>query len=725
MPKYQAPQIDASPTFDANRANEAERRHWGKDSYNRKNQEPVNFYDFTRKKLNFEIMKGEPLKDKDGNIRKDEKGHIMFEKPTIIPLGTQPISLKKRFDNRLEEIGHKTWENAKGNQPNTNVSIVLSGDHDRMTEIAFGKPTDFVMGEDNSNAQLVTVGKNELEEMAKKYGVQDLVDTSREYSQISLYALCFYKFLSEKFGEENVIGLECHLDETTPHFHSLVVPVAEKKKSGRAGGYTLVDDNKNPVLDADGNEIHITTRAYERMPEEKRTNYVKTNAMTVGISYASYFGKTISEVSRSYEKWHDMIHEAVTKQWGFDRGERLRNMSPEERADHHRKSKKQLERERQDAEKRVKEEEEKEKEAKQRREEEEKHLNQVKEDTKKAVEEKNQALSNSIKGIAAKMLQPFGRGDLVKAEKKAVEEYERGKNDGIKYAIAKMLEKQNLTVKEGHKITIDTLVQYNQNIQPKTFMQAAQVLQKMGLLPNVEIPKKRFLTGMEFQELCRQGKENMDEKIALREKQLAEIAEEMKNEGARAAALKGNLVKYDANRIEIDSDGHIGGYLTLTVNDIGEMINEIVEERNELKEELGDFKALQGREEGHGWGWTRAELQDAVKRYSEQNSRLDDENRKLKQLFTEKTDEVSEHFQHIIDEVADEGSVIAKAAVGLFIGGIFSFGGGEMGGGGGGNNEGWRKKDDEDWGEYARRCHSAAKSHFAPKTNKNYRGPNR
>ena len=106
MPKYQAPQIDASPTFDANRANEAERRHWGKDSYNRKNQEPVNFYDFTRKKLNFEIMKGEPLKDKDGNIRKDEKGHIMFEKPTIIPLGTQPISLKKRFDNRLEEIGH-------------------------------------------------------------------------------------------------------------------------------------------------------------------------------------------------------------------------------------------------------------------------------------------------------------------------------------------------------------------------------------------------------------------------------------------------------------------------------------------------------------------------------------------------------------------------------------------------------------------------------------------
>lgn len=366
MPVYQAPQIDASASFDTNRANEAERRGWSQDSYNRKNEEPVNFYDFTRKKLNFEIKRGEPLRDDEGNVKRDDKGRTLYSKPSIIPLGTQPISLKKRYDKRLQEIGHKPWENANGNQPNTNVSIVLNGDHDRMTEIAFGKPTDFQAGEDNSQVQLVTIGKDELEAVAEKYGVLDLVDTDQSYSQISIFALCYYKFLCEKFGEENVIGLACHLDETTPHFHALVIPVAEKQKSGRAGGYTLVDDEQNPILDENGNETHITTRAYERMPEDKRKNYVKTKATTVGLSYASYFGKSISAVSRSYEKWHDMIHKGVTKQWGFDRGEILRNMTPGERNNHRRKTKKQLERERLASEKRTKEQEEKEKEVKER-----------------------------------------------------------------------------------------------------------------------------------------------------------------------------------------------------------------------------------------------------------------------------------------------------------------------------------------------------------------------
>ena len=364
MPTYQAPQIDVSPSFDAARGNEWGRNGWTKESYDRKNQEPVNFYDFTRKKLNFEIKRGEPLRDKDGNVRKDKKGHILYGKPSIIPLGTHPMTIKKRYDQRLEEIGHKPWKNAKGNQPNTNVSIVLDGDHDRMTEIAFGKPTYFDKGTDNSLTQLLTVEKNDIETIAKKYGVEELVNTQQTYSMISIYALCFYKFLCDKFSEENVMGLACHLDETTPHFHALIIPVAEKQKSGRAGGYTLVDADLNPVLDENGDEIHITTRAYERMPESQRANYVKTKSTTIGLSYASYFGKTPGQTSQSYEKWHDMIHEEVTKQWGFDRGERLRDMTPEERADHRRKSKKQLERERLAAERRKKEEEEKEKEAK-------------------------------------------------------------------------------------------------------------------------------------------------------------------------------------------------------------------------------------------------------------------------------------------------------------------------------------------------------------------------
>lgn len=453
MPQYQAPQIDASPSFDANRGNEAERRHWTKESYDRKNLDPVNFYDFTRKKLNFEIKRGEPLRDKDGNFRKDKKGHILYNKPSIIPCGTQLVSLKKRYDNRLEEIGHKPWENANGNQPNTNVSIVLNGDHDRMTEIAFGKPIDFVIGEDNSNVQLVTVEKEELEAMAEKYGVKDYIDTNQSYSQISIYALCFYKFLCEKFGEENVIGLECHLDETTPHFHSLVIPVAEKQKSGRTGGYTLVDDKKNPILDADGNETHITTRAYERMPEEKRVNYIPTKSTTVGVSFASYFGKTPGQTSRSYEKWHDMIHEEVTKQWGFDRGVRLRDLPPGERNDHRRKTKKQLERERLEAAKRTKEQEEKEKLAKERAEEQE----------KKEQDAKNRAKNADDKAAAAET-KAKEQEAVVDANAKVIEQQKTAiETQNQSLAAAKRQEQEALTaaaaanaeVAEAHKEKTD------------------------------------------------------------------------------------------------------------------------------------------------------------------------------------------------------------------------------------------------------------------------------
>lgn len=385
MPQYQAPQIDASSGFDSNRANEFERRGWTKESYDRKNLEPVNYYDFTRKHLNFEIKRGEPLKDESGKVKRNKKGNIIYGKPSIIPLGTQDISLKKRYEKRLEEIGHKAWENAKGNQPNTNVSIVLNGDHDRMCEIAYGKSMDFQIGEDNSGVQLLTLEQDQLADIARQYGVEDLVDESCSYSQISIYALCYYKFLCDKFGEENVIGLACHLDETTPHFHSLVIPVAEKKKQGRSGGYTEVDENGSPVLDEKGKEIHITTRDYERMPQEKRTNYIPTTRKNVlGVSYAHYFGESIGEGSRSYEKWHDMIHEEVTKQWGFDRGERLRDMTPEERSKHRRKSKKQLERERIAEEKRQKEEAEKTEEAKKRTEEQEKKERDAKRRAKEA-----------------------------------------------------------------------------------------------------------------------------------------------------------------------------------------------------------------------------------------------------------------------------------------------------------------------------------------------------
>ena len=103
--------------------------------------------------------------------------------------------MKKRYELRLKELNFKPWREDAPNQPNTCVDFVISGDHDRMTEIAFGKPMDFDWQEDNSWVSLADDPNHPGMKM------------------IETMAMDYYDFLCRKFGEENVIGLECHLDE--------------------------------------------------------------------------------------------------------------------------------------------------------------------------------------------------------------------------------------------------------------------------------------------------------------------------------------------------------------------------------------------------------------------------------------------------------------------------------------------------------------------------------
>lgn len=161
---------------------------------------------------------------------------------------------------------------------------------------------------------------------------------------IETMAMDYYDFLCRKFGEENVIGLECHLDETTPHFHALVIPVAERVKRGRVGGYEL-----DPDVESDGKERpeHITTRKYERLKEEEQSFYrPATPKKVLTVSYSHYFGETKYEESQSFRKWHDMLHDEVNCKWGLERGEDTSLMTVEERKEHRKKNKRQLERER-------------------------------------------------------------------------------------------------------------------------------------------------------------------------------------------------------------------------------------------------------------------------------------------------------------------------------------------------------------------------------------------
>ncbi len=76
-------------SFSAQVGNEAERRGWDENVYRLKNadRDKSNHYNFSRKKLNFEISKG----------------------GKFVPLGSYPIPLHERVQMRLDELGFKPY----------------------------------------------------------------------------------------------------------------------------------------------------------------------------------------------------------------------------------------------------------------------------------------------------------------------------------------------------------------------------------------------------------------------------------------------------------------------------------------------------------------------------------------------------------------------------------------------------------------------------------------
>ena len=181
----QAMHVEAGKSFGTAEANENE-RHWNDDKIDRKNQDPTNHYDKTRMKLNFEI-------GPDGKVH---------------PLGYQEKSLEVRLRERLTELGWKPFKPDSKIQPNCCAKFVFGGNHDHTLEMAFGTQTvNLDKGADNSHLQRCL----EIEQWAKDV----------------------YDWCARRYGEENIIGFQVHLDESSPHIHALIVPVGQRAKSGR------------------------------------------------------------------------------------------------------------------------------------------------------------------------------------------------------------------------------------------------------------------------------------------------------------------------------------------------------------------------------------------------------------------------------------------------------------------------------------------------------------
>ena len=287
-------------SFSAAEGYEPERRGWDEKTYRLKNQDTNNHYDFSRKHLNFEINgKGE-----------------------IVPLGSNSIPLHERLQKRLDELGFKPYmdkNNPLGvsdNSPNCTVGIIVSGDHNVLTRLAFGdQDVDFTLQKSNAHVVL-------------KQGIKD-------------WALDTYHWACDRWGAENIIGFDVHLDETTPHIQIQTIPVAKTKSRGRASAKYVHKDDKSKIL---------SHKEWKKLPEEIRSNFVRTEAERREkecVSYARVWGEDKYAVGRTYYQMHTDYYNEVGRKYGLERGDDIAMLPGEEQRERVHKNKAVLEAERQ------------------------------------------------------------------------------------------------------------------------------------------------------------------------------------------------------------------------------------------------------------------------------------------------------------------------------------------------------------------------------------------
>ena len=290
-------------SFSSQVGNEAERRGWDEKRYQLKNADidKNNHYNYSRKRLNFEIVKG----------------------GKIVPLGSQSVPLHERLQHRLDELGFKPYMDAKRpdqvsrNSPNCTVGIIFSGDHDVLNRLAFGEQK-LNTSDPNADHSKVVLQK----------GIYD-------------WALDTYRFACEKWGEENVIGFDVHCDETSIHAHVQTVPVEQVKKRGRIGSKYIHKDNPEKVL---------STKEWRALPKEERDNYTKSEAakgVVERVSYAKVWGERAKDKSQYLSQLHTDYYNKVGHKYGLARGFSYDELSEEEKRGRKHKNKVVLEAERQ------------------------------------------------------------------------------------------------------------------------------------------------------------------------------------------------------------------------------------------------------------------------------------------------------------------------------------------------------------------------------------------
>ena len=192
-------------------------------------------FDPTREHLNFEVIKG-------GKVTPVNKQESI------------PFRIRRTLKKRKIEDPNKKYPNKRDREKYgkvTTVNFIFEGSRDRMREIAFGdQKVNWEKGSDNSHI----IRQEDIEK----------------------WAVDLYKFMSDKYGEENISAFVVHLDETTPHIHCTLLPIVNNKFN-----FTALFGTRNRKADP-------------------------------------------TEGARKIRKFQDDLYEQVNKKWGLDRGDDVR-----------------------------------------------------------------------------------------------------------------------------------------------------------------------------------------------------------------------------------------------------------------------------------------------------------------------------------------------------------------------------------------------------------------
>ena len=234
--------MKGSSHINAAEANENQ-RNWTKEQYDRRNDQGEKFYDWYRRHLNFEL-------DREGNVH--ELGYSG--------------KINERFDRRAAELGAAPLDLRLQEKylPNRIVKFIISGDTEVMRRMAFGNQDVNFLYESESNSRV------------------------KRMKAIEDWAKAVHRYICKKYGAENIVGFDVHLDEHSPHIHCSIIPVGQRL-------------NK------------------------------ETGELEPVISFKQHFGHSLAEGSLVYQALHTELYEQVNKDFGLVRGDSIRGRNVKHR----------------------------------------------------------------------------------------------------------------------------------------------------------------------------------------------------------------------------------------------------------------------------------------------------------------------------------------------------------------------------------------------------------